>query len=215
MVPKQAFQPDRFAHLKAGIATSSTHQPTMRPTARLFAAVKPVARYLEAGAPTGLTGVVTNPSPRPTLLYLYNSTLEKLQAIPETSVYRQSVEAVTKHRMSAVESVKPAGFDAWRAQVDKLLAQHPNHFNVTSRPTEDGTFVARVERNGKVFVIRTSKPEVDERYQEWDGEKDTGGTLEGMRSREERDSETQVKDPFEGEGVEWVDEPKLTIEQYV
>lgn len=187
----------------------------MRPTFRLFAAVKPVARYLEAGAPTGLTGLRTNPSPRSTLLYLYNSTLEKLQAIPETSVYRQSVEAVTKHRMAAVEGVKPAGLAEWSAQVEQILKKHPDHFNVTSRPTENGNFAAGVERNGRMFVITTTKPEVDERYQEWDGEEDTGGTLEGMRTLDEKMTEMHVKDPFEGIGVEWVEEPKLTIEQYV
>lgn len=192
---------------------SPDHPRTMRQTFRLFAAVKPVARYLEPGAPTGLTGLLTNPSPRSTLLYLYNSTLEKLQAVPETSVYRQSVEAVTKSRMAAVESVKPAGLAEWTAKVQELLKKHPDHFNVTSRPTENGTFAAGLKKNGQFFVIRTTKPEVDERIQEWDGEEDNGGTLEGMRTLDEKLTETHVKNPFEGEGVEWVDEPKLTIQQ--
>lgn len=185
----------------------------MRQTFRLFAAVKPVARYLEPGAPTGLTGLRTNPSPRSTLLYLYNSTLEKLQAVPDTSVYRQSVEAVTKSRMAAVESVKPEGLAEWTAKVQELLKKNPEHFNVTSRPTENGTFAAGLKKNGQFFVIRTTKPEVDERIQEWDGEEDNGGTLEGMRTTEEKLTETHVKNPFEGEGVQWVDEPKLTIQQ--
>lgn len=94
----------------------------MRPTHRVLAAVKPVsARYLVPGDPTGLTGLRVNPSPRATLLYLYRSTLAKLAPIPETSVYRQSVEAVTKHRMAAVEAIKPAGFDEWAVRAKAAL----------------------------------------------------------------------------------------------
>lgn len=130
-------------------------------------------------------------------------------------MYRQSVEALTKHRMAAVESVKPAGLAEWTVQAQELLKKHPKHFNVTSRPTENGTLAAGVQKNGRFFVVRTTKPELDERYQEWDGEEDGGGTLEGMRTLEEKKSQTHVKDPFEGQGVEWVDEPQLTIEQCV
>lgn len=99
----------------------------MRRTLRLFASVKPV-RYLEAGAPTGLTGLRTNPSPRSTLLYLYNRTLDKLADVPETSLYRQSVEAVTKHRLGLVQSVKPDGYDEWAAQARAVIQQHPEAF---------------------------------------------------------------------------------------
>jgi len=87
----------------------------MRGTFRLLAAVKP-ARYLEAGVPTGLTGVYTHSSPRPTLMFLYSSILEKLSAVPESSVYRQSVEALTKHRMGLIEATKPPGYEEWLAK---------------------------------------------------------------------------------------------------
>jgi NADH dehydrogenase (ubiquinone) 1 alpha subcomplex subunit 5 len=97
------------------------HQPTMRRTFRLLAAVKP-ARYIESGRPTGLAGLYSHPSPRSTLLFLYSSTLDKLKAVPGHSVYRQSVEAVTKHRMQIVEQAVPPGYEEWAATARKLLA---------------------------------------------------------------------------------------------
>ncbi|KAK4450706.1 putative NADH dehydrogenase 1 alpha subcomplex subunit 5 [Podospora aff. communis PSN243] len=97
------------------------HQPTMRRTFRLLAAVKP-ARYIESGRPTGLAGLYSHPSPRSTLLFLYSSTLDKLKAVPEHSVYRQSVEAVTKHRMQIVEQAVPPGYEEWAVTARKLLA---------------------------------------------------------------------------------------------
>ncbi|KAG9622147.1 hypothetical protein KCU64_g20939, partial [Aureobasidium melanogenum] len=66
----------------------------MRASSRLLAQA---SRFLTPGAPTGLTGVLTHAAPRSTLLYLYNSTLDKLKQFPEHSVYRQSTEALTKH----------------------------------------------------------------------------------------------------------------------
>jgi len=93
----------------------------MRRTFRLLASVKPT-RYLETGRPTGLAGVYSHPSPRSTLLFLYSSTLDKLKAVPEHSVYRQSVESLTKHRMAIVESAVPPGYEEWAVTARKLLA---------------------------------------------------------------------------------------------
>ena len=93
----------------------------MRRTFRLLASVKP-ARYLETGRPTGLAGLYSHPSPRSTLLFLYSSTLDKLKAVPEHSVYRQSVEALTKHRMAIVEAAVPPGYEEWASQARQLLA---------------------------------------------------------------------------------------------
>lgn len=187
----------------------------MRGTLRLLASVKPV-RYLETGAPTGLAGLFTNASPRATLLYLYSSTLDKLQAVPETSLYRQSVEAVTKHRMSLVEAVKPEGYDAWHARAQAILQKHPDHFDQVARPIGDGSQAAGVTRNGQFFVVRNAKPVLDERYEEWDGEEDTGPELEGTRTTEDRKDQVRLfKDVFSGKDVEWEDEPRLTADQYV
>ena len=99
----------------------------MRPALRLFATLQKT-HYLEAGAPTGLTGLLTANSPRSQLLYLYNSTLEKLKQFPEHSVYRQSTEALTRHRMNIIESVRPEGLDAWQSRVAHLVKDHPEAF---------------------------------------------------------------------------------------
>ncbi|KAG7795572.1 hypothetical protein KL929_003923 [Ogataea haglerorum] len=57
------------------------------------------------GNPTGLTGILQHPNPRPVLIKLYNSTLTKLkEKFPEESVYRKSVETLTKSRLAIVEA---------------------------------------------------------------------------------------------------------------
>ena len=96
----------------------------MRPALRLFAAV---SKY-EPGLPTGLTGLLTHNSPRSTLLYLYSATLDRLQQMPEHSVYRKSTEALTKHRMRIVESTKPPGLAEWQQRVAPLVDAHPDAF---------------------------------------------------------------------------------------
>jgi len=101
----------------------------MRPAIRLLAQVsKPGPQFLEPGAPTGLTGLFTHSSPRSTLLYLYSSTLEKLKQFPEHSVYRQSTEALTRHRLQIIEQTKPAGLEEWQARVKALVDEHPRAF---------------------------------------------------------------------------------------
>lgn len=186
----------------------------MRGTLRLLASVKPV-RFLEPGAPTGLTGLFANASPRSTLLYLYSSTLDRLKVVPETSLYRQSVEAVTKHRMSLVESVKPSGYDEWLAKAKQILEKHPEHFKEAAHKTADGSLAKGVERDGNFFVLRQTADDIDGRYKEWDGEEDEGPEKEGSRTLEERQDQSLIssRNPFEGEGIEWTDEPKLTIDQ--
>lgn len=58
-----------------------------------------------SGYPTGLTGLYQHPNPRPALISLYNHTLKVLnQKFPQQSVYRQSVEALTRNRLNVVEN---------------------------------------------------------------------------------------------------------------
>ena len=101
----------------------------MRSTTRLFATVKSASKYLEPNTPTGLTGLPTHPSPRPALIYTYRETLKKLAQIPRSSVYRQSVEALTKHRLEIVESVKPEGHEQWLERVRKQIQASPKAYN--------------------------------------------------------------------------------------
>lgn len=141
----------------------------MRATLRLLANVKP-ARYLEPFTPTGLTGLTTHPSPRPTLIYLYTTTLDKLKALPESSVYRQSTEALTRHRLKIVEASKPPGFEAWLQRVKTAIAEDPERFKSALRP--DGTYAAfqqedkvtqsEEELDGEVVTRQTEGPYLTE-----------------------------------------------------
>ncbi|EEQ29394.1 hypothetical protein McanMca71_004286 [Microsporum canis] len=139
----------------------------MRATLRLLANVKP-ARYLEPFTPTGLTGLSTHPSPRPTLIYLYTTTLEKLKAIPESSVYRKSTEALTKHRLEVVKSTKPPGFDAWLERVRALVAENPEKYKAALR--DDGTYAAfqveeeNIAKEDELWGGETSKMQQEGAY---------------------------------------------------
>ncbi|KAI6047600.1 Ndufa5, NADH-ubiquinone oxidoreductase subunit [Pisolithus marmoratus] len=48
---------------------------------------------------TGITGLAVHPNPLPELARTYESTLSVLSTIPHASVYRQSAEALTKHKL--------------------------------------------------------------------------------------------------------------------
>lgn len=52
---------------------------------------------------TGITGLAVHPNPLPELVRTYESTLSVLSTIPQTSVYRQSAEALTKHKLDIVK----------------------------------------------------------------------------------------------------------------
>jgi len=175
----------------------------MRRTLRQLASVKP-ARYLEAGTPTGLTGLYTASTPRATLLYLYSTTLDKLKAFPEHSVYRQSVEALTKHRMSLVQSVKPAGYDEWAARTIKKLKEKPDQLSAAK--------AVQLESGGDTFVIRRQDQPSDMRDREWDGDK-----AEEWDGESGHTGEGKGKDPMEQMklAAELEEEPLLTAEQYV
>ncbi|KAL2834327.1 ETC complex I subunit conserved region-domain-containing protein [Aspergillus cavernicola] len=183
----------------------------MRSTLRLLANVKP-ARYLEPFAPTGLTGLQTHPSPRPTLIYLYKTTLENLKAFPESSAYRQSTEALTRHRLQIVESTKPPGYEAWLERVKKAVATEPERF--ASLLQADGSYA------GALRDDNTDNP----RGEEWDGEK-MGPTTEGpVRTPEEEARWHQVIEEststaadshsdFHTFEMKWENEPALEAEQ--
>lgn len=186
----------------------------MRPTLRLLANVKP--RYLEPFAPTGLTGLITHPSPRPTLIYLYTSTLQKLKSFPENSAYRQSVEALTRHRLQIVESQKPPGFEQWLERVKKTVGAEPERFARLQRSDGSFAFVAKQEADNSD----------DARGQEWDGEKLAPSTEGPARTPQEaaewqkiieESSTTAAKheaDHHEQE-MKWENEPALEADQYV
>ncbi|TVY94523.1 NADH-ubiquinone oxidoreductase 29.9 kDa subunit, mitochondrial [Lachnellula willkommii] len=153
----------------------------MRSTFRLLASVKP-ARYLEAGSPTGLTGLFTHPSPRSTLVYLYSRTLDAISEFPETSLYRQSTEALTKHRLNIVSAVEPEGYKEWSAKAKQIVSENPEAFARQDRVQgKDVSLAGKMTRelsDGKEFIKRRVVPEYDEREVEWDGEKALKGGVE-------------------------------------
>jgi NADH dehydrogenase (ubiquinone) 1 alpha subcomplex subunit 5 len=54
---------------------------------------------------TGVTGLAVHPNPLPQLIKTYESTISALSSIPQTSVYRQGTEALTRHKLSVVQAV--------------------------------------------------------------------------------------------------------------
>jgi NADH dehydrogenase (ubiquinone) 1 alpha subcomplex subunit 5 len=181
----------------------------MRATLRLLASVKG-ARFLEPGAPTGLTGLSTHPSPRSTLIYLYSSTLSKLEQIPESSIYRQSTEALTKHRLAIVEARKPKDFDAWVDKVHSQIAESPHSFEGVKFATNGVPYAA---------TIPTAPEEADENVVEWDGEDVEPPMREGADTEYARRNQANRfagKRPLTPDTVQKIvadPEPQLTVEQ--
>jgi NADH dehydrogenase (ubiquinone) 1 alpha subcomplex subunit 5 len=179
----------------------------MRAATRLFTAVKQ-AEFLEAGAPTGLTGLLTHPSPRSTLVYLYSSTLDKLQQIPESSVYRQATEALTKHRLAIIQAAKPRGYEAWQQRVQLQVQENPKHFELVE--TSNGTRIR----------LKSTKTYVDFRLadSEWDGERKRS-MVEGIKTAKQRSGLRHMHggkdyDPLDNVRDITIDpEPPLTAEQ--
>lgn len=181
----------------------------MRTTSRLFATVKP-GRFLEPGNPTGLTGLFTHPSPRSTLIATYNATLDKLQQLPEHSVYRQSTEAVTRHRLKVIETTKPEGYEEWVKRAEEKISAKPGIVQSIGRQMSPS------EVDGRRPVYDGPIQEEDDREIEWDGE-EVRNTLEGVRSEEERAYQKTVgqNEPSPRlDAIEWESEPSLDAAQY-
>lgn len=186
------------------------HNIKMRAASRLLAEIKP-SRFLEPGAPTGLTGLLTHNSPRSALLYLYNSTLDKLQHIPESSVYRQSTEALTKHRLKIIENAKPPGWDEWSAKIQEQIAADPKGFKATQ--TSAGVMLSIEPQEDINPKLKKS---------EWDGELVGKSFPEGIRSQAARHAFiAQLAGPKDYDPerantkLKLDDEPQLTAEVYV
>ncbi len=173
----------------------------MRNTLRLLAVVKP-GRYLEAGNPTGLTGLFTHPAPRSTLLYLYGATLDKLKTFPEHSVYRQSTEALTKHRMKIIESIRPEGYDEWAKKAAEKIEKFPEAF-------QPGGDYVKKSAGGQDFVTVEEHGDED---QEW-------RSVEGFATSEEKSAEAAKLKKGRRQDykkvVNWQPEPPLEASQYV
>ncbi len=182
----------------------------MRPTPRLYATVKSATRYLEPGTPTGLTGLPTHPSPRAALLYAYNRTLSKLRQLPSNSVYRQSTEALTKHRLSIIEAVKPPGHEEWLQRVRKVVESNPGAYKRYQK--DDGT-VAHQELEES--TLETWDGKVEKKDARTEGS-NTQTEAEAKGVYVQRDVETVDREAAEGVLETFRDlevEPSLTADQ--
>ncbi|KAK8210121.1 hypothetical protein M8818_003608 [Zalaria obscura] len=192
--------------VSSNCTTSTTG--TMRAGSRLLAAVKQ-AQYLRAGEPTGLTGLFTHSAPRSTLIYTYHNTLEKLKAFPESSVYRQSLEALTKHRLQIVESVKPDGLEAWQQRIQEKVKAFPEAFKeVGSQANKSETNI--VYKAWALEGMSTGS---------WEDEPVGKPELEGVRTMKERDDQAEQLGRdlgMESARIPRIEpEPALTAEQVV
>ncbi|KAF9455837.1 Ndufa5, NADH-ubiquinone oxidoreductase subunit [Collybia nuda] len=80
----------------------------------MFRVTRPLSQVFKRT--TGITGLAVHPNPLPELTKTYESTLAQLSSIPQTSVYRQSVEALTQRKLKIVE-----GANGDIASVEKQL----------------------------------------------------------------------------------------------
>jgi NADH dehydrogenase (ubiquinone) 1 alpha subcomplex subunit 5 len=68
----------------------------------MFRLTRPLRQVLKRT--TGIYGLAVHPDPLPALIKTYESTLSTLSSIPQTSVYRQSVEAVVRSKLIIVKN---------------------------------------------------------------------------------------------------------------
>ncbi|KAJ2159517.1 hypothetical protein GGF46_002973 [Coemansia sp. RSA 552] len=89
---------------------------------------------------TGIVGLSVNPAARNQLIGLYQKTLEELKAkIPEKAVYRQSVEAITQHRLKVVEENEdPSVVEKLigTGQIEELVGQAEDEMKLISKMAE-------------------------------------------------------------------------------
>ncbi|KAK0325823.1 hypothetical protein LTR82_003362 [Friedmanniomyces endolithicus] len=163
----------------------------MRVASRLLATASRSNEFLRPGAPTGLTGLVTHSAPRSTLLYLYSTTLEKLSHFPESSVYRQSAEALTKHRLKIIENTTPGGLAEWQERVKKTVDGNPDAFRRVPVLAASGS----TEHN---IVWKTSAIQAAQ-TDEYEDDPTAQPQLEGLRTAEERANQREIleRDPVE------------------
>jgi NADH dehydrogenase (ubiquinone) 1 alpha subcomplex subunit 5 len=152
-------------------------------------------------------------------MYLYSTTLMKLQQIPESSVYRQSVEALTKKRLAIVEAQTAPGHYAWLDTMRYRITE----FQEKQKAAGLETMAENLKYEGNEFYLASlGSREIDEREVEWDDEPVVEPTLEGPRSGAELAKEQAQIDKFAKTEEEKQrfrlkldPEPLLTREQYV
>ncbi|KAJ1554784.1 hypothetical protein HK096_001657 [Nowakowskiella sp. JEL0078] len=88
---------------------------------------------------TGIHGIAVHPFPRPALIETYNRILHSIKRIPSESVYRQSVEAITKQRLAVVESLdnyEDIEKKLNAGQIEELIMQAEDELKLISKMEE-------------------------------------------------------------------------------
>lgn len=113
----------------------------------------------------------------------------------------------------------PAGYEEWAAKAKKIVEEHPEVFNTPEGGVDyDGGRHLKETFAGRSFVTTQLDQEYDDTRDEWDGEPDSGGELEGTRSTAERKGQAilGMKRPGEDKKqIRWDPEPPLSSDQYV
>lgn len=112
-----------------------------------------------------------------------------------------------------MESIKPNGFEEWAEKATKLIQDNPGIFNAQAAGPIDAAVY-----DGWTFITTQQKPKKVRRAEEWDGEIESSGTLEGPRNSAERANQRYLA-PKEfitnRNAVPWVPAPILDASQYV
>ena len=121
--------------------------------------------------------------------------------------------------MSIVSGIVPEGYKEWSEKAKKIIAEHPEVFNTPEGGVaHDSGKHLKETKAGLHFVTTRVEQEVDDTREEWDGEEDSGGELEGTRSTEDRKGQSVIFMERPGEDtkqIHWEPEPALTADQYV
>ncbi len=171
----------------------------------MLAKVQP-GKFLEVGAPTGLTGILTHPQPRPTLIFTYNQILNKLKALPDSSVYRKSTEAITKSRLKIVQDIKPAGYEEWLSRVKEEVEKNPTAYSHVMQ--KDGS-IAFSEPFHTTSEVWDGEPR--EAFPEGPSSEEVAN-LKGLAAKAEEER-LEVEEPPRPSELEL--EPPLDADQYV
>ena len=119
--------------------------------------------------------------------------------------------------MKIVSAVVPEGWKEWSEKANQTIKDHPEVFNTPAgEVAHEGGKHLREIKAGLSFVTTKAEQEYEEREDEWDREKYTGGELEGIRSAEARKDQETIGAERPGSDfktVKWEPEPILTIDQ--
>ena len=104
----------------------------------MFRLTRPLYQALKQS--TGITGLPVHPNPLPELTKAYENTLSVLASIPTTSVYRQGVEALTRHKLNIVQKangdVATVERDLNEGQIEQALDIANDEFKLATKMLE-------------------------------------------------------------------------------